>query len=244
MSFNGNSITLLAHDYETTGLVIKELGVCQSALCIARMEQDGSFTVVETDVTYLNPGVAISPEASQINGITDLDVMDAPEWEPYLREQMQTVNEMNLDAVVSFNGNRFDNQIARRVGWRSLPSLDVYRYASIMKKAGVIDSVKLTSTYQFFFGKELAKAHDALADVTATLELVKPMLEHSGTGSLDAFHKLCQGDDGTGEMKIGFGAHKGKKVKHIPRDYVKWLLSDKCDMDLTFELRTALENSL
>lgn len=239
MSFHGRTITVFAHDYETTGLDIATLGVCQSALCIATLDQYGNYDILEKDVTYLDPGVPIEPSASAINGITDLDVMDKPAWEDYLKEQMATVNEVSCDAVVSFNGNRFDNRIARRVGWRQTMSLDVFRYASIMKKAGIIESAKLVNVYKHFFGKDLAGAHDAFADVEATLQLVKPMIEHSGQGCLDAFHLLCQGDDGTVEMKINFGQHKGKKIKHLPASYVKWLLKE-CDDWMPVEMITAL----
>jgi len=50
-----------------------------------------------------------------------------------------------------------------------------------------------------------------------------------------------QGDDGTLEMKIGFGQHKGSKVKNLGRDYCKWLLSDKCEMLFSDELTQALK---
>lgn len=244
MSFNGRSITVFAHDYETTGVVIRDLGVVQAALCVATVNQDGSYSIIQSDVNNLNPGVSIEAEASLIHGLTDLDVMDCPAWEDFLREEMTTVNQLGLDAVVSFNGNRFDNQIAKRVGWTPMLSIDVYKYAAQLKREKTLEKANLGATYQYFFGRPLDKAHDAMADITATLDLIKPMIEHSGKDNLDEFHRMLQGDDGTVEMKLGFGKHKGKKIKFVPDDYLKWMLSDDCDMVLGVELETAIRLQL
>lgn len=245
MSFNGKSITVFAHDYETTGVVVHQLGVVQAALCIATLHQDGSYEILEKDVQNLNPGVAIEPGATAIHGLSDFDVADCPEWFEYLSEQMQTVNEYGVDAVVSFNGNRFDNKIAMRAGWKPLVSIDLYKYAAMLKKEKLWEAANLGYSYEKVTGKALEKAHDAFADIIGTLDMIKPMVALSGLGSLDAFHRHIQGDDGTPEMKINFGTkHKGKKIKHVPLDYLEWLLSAKCEMTHSVEFEMAVRAAL
>lgn len=247
MSFNGRSINAFAHDYETTGVIVHELGVVQAALCIVTIHQDGSYVINDKDVQNLNPGVPIEPEASRIHGLTDFDVADCPEWFEYLKQEMATVNSLELDAVVSFNGGRFDNRIAMRCGWKPVKSLDLYKFAAMMKKGPEKgwDAANLGYSYEKLLGKPLEKAHNAFADIVATLDMIKPAMAAVGATTLDEFMTLISGDDGTPEMKITFGTkHKGKKLKHVPADYLEWILSDKCDMVISFELETGIRAAL
>lgn len=232
MSFNSKSITAFAHDYETTGVNVATLGVVQAALCIATIHQDGTFVILEKDVQLLNPGEPIEAEASAIHGYTDFDVADKPAWEDYLREQINTVNELNLDAVVSFNGNRFDNRIAGRVGLNPLRSLDLYKAASAFKRNAGWEKANLGYSYQMLMGKPLEGAHDAFADIQATLDLIQPAMRLAGQETLDDFCIWMKGDSGSPEMKIGFGKHKGSKLRNLPKDYIKWLLGTDIDVDL------------
>lgn len=245
MSFKGKSIQVFAHDYETTGVKIMELGVVQSALCFATLHQDGSYEILEKDVQLLNPGVPIEPEAQRIHGYTDLDLIDKPDWEPYLREQLAVVNESNVDAVVGFNSGRFDNRVAVRAGWVPLMSFDLYKAAKQFKSLHGWESASLGATYQQLLGRELESAHDAFADIVATLDMIQPAMRLSGHKTLDEFHRWTQGDDGTPEMKLGWGVkHKGKRIKNIPDSYLRWILSDKCEVVISIELETAIKIQL
>jgi DNA polymerase III alpha subunit (gram-positive type) len=251
MSFNQQSIVVFGHDYETTGLKVQELGVIQSALLMATLHQDGSYEILDQDVNLLNPGVPIEAEASAIHGYTDLDVMGKPDWLPFLRSEMKTINEHDYQAVVSFNGACFDNQIAIRAGWKPNRSVDLYKGASKIKKAGLWEAANLGYSYERLLGKPLAKAHDALADVIGTLDMIAPMMRlvnEKGLAdctSLDQLHKWMQGDDGTPDMKLSWGTkHKGKKIRHIPDDYLRWIISEKCEMTISFELDQAIRLQL
>lgn len=244
MSFNGKSILGFAHDYETTGVIINELGVVQSALCFVQVHQDGSFDILEKDVQVLNPGVKIEQEASRIHGFTDLDVMDKPDWEPYLREQMKTVNDSGAHAVIGFNSARFDNRVAMRAGWKPIQSIDLYKAAKLFKAEYKWESASLGATYEKLLGRELQNAHDAFADIVATLEMIQPAMELSGHTTLDEFHRWTQGDDGTPNMKISWGQHKGKRIKNIPSQYLRWILSQKCEVVISIELETAIKMQL
>lgn len=246
MSFNGKSINVFAHDYETTGVKIDELGVVQSALCFAVLHQDGTYEIQEKDVAVLNPGCNIEPEAEAIHGISNFDVIGAPEWLAYLQENMVTVNEAKCDAVVSFNGNRFDNKIAMRAGWQPLLSFDMYKAASAFKKQGLWEKANLGYSYEKLMGEPLQGAHDAFADIVGTLSIIRPAMLLAGFTNIDDFHKWMQGDDGTAEMKLSWAnsKHRGKRLKHIPRDYLQWILSPKCQANVSMELEMGIRAAL
>lgn len=244
MSFNGKSILVFAHDYETTGLDVPTLGVLQAALCFATLHQDGSYDLHEQDCQLLDPGVEISAEASKIHGYTMLDVAGKPEWMKYLGEQFQVVNTAGCAAVVGYNSATFDNRIAVRAGFLPLRSLDLMKTCRRLKKELSWTSAKLTESYQQLVGKPLEKAHDAMADVIATLDLIAPAIKAApGVGCLDDLILWTIGDDGTPDMKMPWGKEKGSKLKHLDVSYVDWLLK-KCDVPLTPELREGLEKCL
>lgn len=240
----GRSIRILAHDYETTGLDTAALGVLQGALIIATLHQDGSYEIEDQDCQLMNPGVEISAEATAIHGYTQLDVADKPCWMKYLGEQMQTVNDLQLDAILGYNNYNFDDRIIMRVGWNPLPSIDMIKPCRALKKLHGWPGAKLVQSYEALLGRPMEKAHDALADVRATLDLVAPAIKLAGLNSVDELVAWAVKDEGTPNMTINFGKHKGSKLKNLEKDYVKWLLGPKCEMTLSHDLRKGLEACL
>lgn len=240
MSFNGQSVRALAHDYETTGVDAGSCGVLQSALWIVTLHQDGSYDIHDKDLTLLNPGKEIHPEASKVHGYYAHQLIDELPWEKYLGEQMETVNEMKLDAVIGYNSATFDNRIAGRVGFKAPKSIDLIKAARKLKTEHKWPSAKLTAFYEHLIGEPMNGAHDASVDVDATLKCFKPLFGWAKVECLDDLMLWMKGEDGTLEMKIGFGKHKGSKVKNLDQSYCKWMLSDKCDMEFSAELREAL----
>lgn len=239
MPFNNQSIRVLAHDYETTGVDVAKLGVVQSALCFADLHQDGSYTILEHDVQVLNPCEDISAEASKIHGFTNFDVADKPLWEVYLKEQMATVNAEGIQAVVGYNNATFDDRIAARVGFQLVRSIDLMKAARIFKKAHGWESAKLTNTHLQLTGRTLEGAHDAFADIVGTLDIIQPAMKLAGVATLDEFVLWMRpADSGTPEMKITFGKHKGSKLKNLEKDYIRWCLEN---LNLDPDLRTGME---
>lgn len=241
MSFNGKPVYALAHDYETTGTDAWGCGVIQAALLIVTLEQDGSYVIHDQDVSLMQPGKDIHPEASKVHGYYAIDLIDKAPWEEYLGKEMQTVNSLNVEALIGFNSATFDNVIAGRVGLKPKPSIDLIKAARKFKTAHKWPSAKLTSVYKELTGKDLVGAHDAAADVIGTLDMITPAIKLSGCSNLDDFMVWMKGDDGTPNMKIGFGKHKGSKLKNLPSSYIDWLLGPKCEMNLTAEMIEGLE---
>lgn len=244
MSFNGESVYALAHDYETTGVDAGTCGVLQAALVICTLQQDGSYEIHDSDCMLLNPGCEIHPEASKIHGYYAHDLIGEPEWHPYLSEQMATVNELGVKAVIGYNSGPFDNRIAMRAGFKAPPSIDLMKAARKFKTEHKWPSAKLVNFYEHLMGRPMEKAHDALADVTATLDTIQAAMALAKVGCLDEFMIWMKGDDGTPEMKIGFGKHKGSKLKNLEGSYIRWLLSTDCEVPYSDELRQGLEACL
>lgn len=244
MSFNGESVYAMAHDYETTGVDAGTCGVLQAALIICTVHQDGSYDIHDSDKALLNPGQEIHPEASKIHGFYWHQLLDEKPWVPYLTEQMDTVNGLGIKAVIGYNSGTFDNRIAMRVGFKPPVSIDLMKAARKFKTEHKWPSAKLTAFYETLMGRPMEKAHDALADIVATLDTIPAAMALAKVGSLDEFMVWMKGDDGTPEMKIGFGKHKGSKIKNLEGSYVRWLLSDKCDVPYSDELRQGLQACL
>lgn len=244
MSFNGESVYAMAHDYETTGVDAGTCGVVQAALIICTVHQDGTYEVHDKDLELLNPGQDIHPEASKIHGYYWHQLLDRKPWKEYLAEQMDTVNSLNVKAVIGYNSATFDNRIATRVGFKPPRSIDLMKAARKFKTEYKWPSGKLTAFYEQLMGRPMTGAHDALADITATLDTIPAAMALAKVGSLDEFMIWMKGDDGTPDMKIGFGKHKGSKLKNLDGSYLRWLLSDKCDMELSTELIEGVQAAL
>lgn len=239
----GRSIKVLAYDYETTGLDTATLGVLQAALIVVDLHQDGSYDILDQDCQLLNPGVEITAEATAIHGYSAMDVADKPCWVQYMTEQFDTVHALNIDAVFGYNNYSYDDKISMRVGWRPVFSIDMIKPCRALKKKLGWPGAKLVQSYEQLMGKPMQKAHDALADVTATLDLVAPAIKAAGLNTLDELIAWAVKDEGTPNMTMPFGKDKGSKLKNLEKDYVKWLLA-KCETPMSFDLRKGLEACL
>jgi len=244
MSFGNQSIKVIGHDYETTGVDAGACGVLQAALCIATLHQDGSYEIHDVDVVMLNPGVPIHPEATKVHGYTDLDVANKLPWEPYLREQFETVNSLGLQAIVGYNNASFDDRIAMRAGYKPLPCIDLIKPCRLLKKLHNWPGAKLTQSHEALCGYQFDGAHDAFADVKATFDLIAPAIKLAGVANLDELIAWAVKDEGTPNMTINFGKNKGSKLKNLDRSYVEWLLGPKCEMTMSVEMVKGLNACL
>lgn len=229
---------VFAHDYETTGVDAKRCGVVQSALCFARLHEDGTYEILSSDVQVLDPDMPIPAQASAIHGKYAEDVEGKPHWESYLAEQFELVNDTPIEAVLGFNSTKFDDVIARRCGLGEYPVIDLYIAARRFKDEGLIAKANLGTTYKGLTGRDPENAHDAFADITMTLDLVAPAMQRAGTPTLSSFINWLRSPHSTRSMQMPFGKHQGVKLCNLPKDYVRWALAN---LDLTPDLRQGLE---
>lgn len=223
-------------DLETTGVKVGKDRIVQIA--VVRLMPDGSRQEYQS---LVNPGMPIPPESTAIHGITDMDVAMAPRLKDIASE---VLGELAGCDLAGFNVLRFDVPMLAeellRVGhhWdhASLRVVDVQRIYHKMEPRD------LSAALRFYCGREHAGAHNALADVQATADVLLAQMQRyaqlpasvEGLGELsgdrdrtpDAAGKLMFDD--SGRVCLGFGKYRGWTLENIGRNdpgYMQWLLT-------------------
>lgn len=235
---------VLAHDYETTGVDAKTCGVVQSAIALVDIDDEGNWNVVAQETAYHHPGMPIPAGASKVHGVYDKDVQSLPHFEEGLALTFaQAEEEFGYEAVLGYNSNRFDNVIARRVGLKEdYLAIDLMTAANRLLNQGVITRARLVDAYEQLVGKSADNAHDALADILMTLELIKPVMTETKIETFPEFVEWLNKPMTNTKMRIPFGKHKGEALENVPRSYLRWL-SRKGDLqvDLQLSIEAALK---
>jgi len=224
-------------DLETTGIKIGRDRIVQ--IGIVRLLIDGTRTAYQT---LVDPGIPIPSEATAVHGITDADVANAPDLRAVAPEVLAELAGCDL---AGFNCLRFDvpflAEELHRVGcgWDSsgLRVVDVQR---IYHK---LEPRNLSAALKYYCGREHEGAHDALADVQATADVLLAQLERypeALQGDV-AFLGEMSGDrqrspDAAGKLKfddrgnicLSFGKYQGWTLETIGRNdpgYLQWLMT-------------------
>lgn len=225
---------LVVFDLETTGTdVSKDRIVELTAMEIEYALKGGgdAWKVINTLSGVYNPGIRIDPGAAKVHGYTDEAVAD----KPYFTEDAAKVQEFIEGAVlVGYNIVKFDtiilNYELRRCGqpgidMETVEEIDLFQIWCDWEPrtlAGALDR---------FAGKELEGAHEATADVLATIDVLsgqqrdigwtfEKMIEVSRP-ILDRERKLILDEDG--DIAFNFGKHRNEKAKNVPLDYLQWM---------------------
>jgi DNA polymerase III epsilon subunit-like protein len=215
----GNGIAF-ALDLETTSTVVAETTPVQ--LCLLSEDKQGRRTLMNT---LVRPHEWISEEVTKIHGITDDMVRNSPDygmvaWTAYLLH-----NAFQPEYLVTFNGETFDEPILARClgapvfpGARHIDVLSVaYRYLP------GLPSYRLGALYQELLGWPLENAHDASADVNATLDLLKAMRVRIGM-TMDQLASEMETPKPYAIYPIG-KKYAGWLIEDIPQSYGQWALS-------------------
>ncbi|MBK6369704.1 MAG: 3'-5' exonuclease [Flavobacteriales bacterium] len=232
---------LAVFDLETTGVKIGRDRIVQ--IGIVRLMPDGSR---ESYQTLVNPEMLIPAEASNVHGIYDADVADAPVLADLAQEVLRQLDGCDLSG---FNCMRFDvpflAEELHRVGidWDSshLRIVDVQRIYHKMEPRN------LSAALKFYCGKEHEGAHDALADVEATADVLLAQLERYPDvlqGDVEFLGELSgdrqRSPDAAGKLRfddrgavcLSFGKYAGWSLESIGRNdpgYLQWLMT-KADL--------------
>jgi DNA polymerase-3 subunit epsilon len=241
---------LIFFDIESTGLNVIRDRIIQ--LAMIRYHKDGSPAI---EKTYLiNPGIPISPEAMAVHGITAQDVANKPPFTALAKEIFDFIGDADL---AGYNSNRFDIPVLMEEFARAGIDFDIdqRRTVDVQRIFYKMEPRTLSAAYQFYCGKTSAKAHDALEDVRATIEVLDGQLrKYEGMDfmpeegdpipapvkndviSLDAFTNDQQLLDATQRLKydqngtvvFNFGKYMGRpaaEVLYTDQQYYQWMLN-------------------
>jgi len=217
-------------DLETTGVDIQEDRIVQFAAI--RINLDGTRSHLKT---YVNPGRSIPAEATEIHGITDEMVANEP---PFSEIADPVCSFFAGCDIGGYNVVKFDipillNELLR---CRKSISLDVaiVDACQIFYKREPRD---LESAVKFYTDGEHVDAHDAMADVEATIAVLEGQLrryddlprtpreifdEVRDPDAIDLAGKLRWEN---GKVVLTFGKNKGRPLDTIDRSYFSWMLS-------------------
>lgn len=159
-------------DFECTGLSVAKDRVIQIA--IIKIFADGSPTIEKCRL--INPGMPIPKESTEIHGITDEMVKNEPTFEKIAKGLFDLIGDADFGG---FNSNRYDVPMLIEEFSRCGLTLDMTNRKTIdvWKIFQKMEPRNLKAAYKFYCGKDLEKAHDALEDTKATIEVLFSQIE-------------------------------------------------------------------
>jgi DNA polymerase III subunit epsilon len=240
-------------DLETTGVNLGTDRIVEIA--IVKIAKDGSRT---TKRKLINPEMPIPAGASEIHGISDEMVKDAPTFKQVANELKQFLDNCDLGG---YNSNRFDIPLlveeflrtGLEIDMNSRKLLDVQRIFHMMEQR------TLGAAYKFYCNKTLEGAHSAEVDAVATWEVLEAQLERYPQlgDNVDSILKFI-GDEqivdfarrfimSNGTEIFNFGKHKGKTVVEVLKaepQYYDWMMKGDFPLHTKQKLTEILNRTL
>lgn len=242
---------LIFFDIEATGLSVVRDRIVQIAL-IKYFKKEGKEP--EEKMYLINPGMFISEEAYNVHGISSTDVANKPSFQQVAKDLFDFIGNADL---AGYNSNRFDVPMLMEEFYRAGYEFDVTkrRLLDMQRIFYKMEPRTLRAALRFYTGESLVNAHDAMADVIATIKVFAGQLDKYETvdlidsdeniierpvkrdvkilhdfvndlKTLDATQKLRLDDKGV--AVFNFGKYNGKSVGETmlkDRQYYNWILN-------------------
>ena len=231
-------------DIEATGMNLCKDRIVEIA--IIRISIDNTKQVKRK---LINPQIAIPSSTTDIHGITNEMVKDAPIFRQVANEIKQFLENCDLGG---YNSNRFDIPLLMEEFLRIGMDWDVKtrRLLDVQKIFHMMEQRTLSAAYKFYCEKNLEGAHGAEADATATYEVLEAQVkkyEQLGT-TVDSILK-CIGEEAVvdfarrfcfenGVEVFNFGKYKGRPIAEVLKtepQYYDWMMKGE------FPLHTKLK---
>jgi DNA polymerase-3 subunit epsilon len=193
----------------------------------------------ESRTRRINPEMPIPPQASEIHGITDDDVKDAPTFKSVAKSLAAQIEGCDL---AGYNSNRFDIPLLAEEFLRADVDIDLMKrkFVDVQTIFHKKEQRTLSAAYKFYCEKELENAHAAEADTRATYEILKAQLDRyadlqNDVAFLAEFSAFGNNVDFAGRMiynanhqeVINFGKYKGRLVTDVLAEdpgYYGWIM--------------------
>lgn len=159
-------------DIESTGLNIIQDRIVQIAL-IKYLKNGGEPQELSM---LINPGIPISEEAYKVHNISNDDVRNKPTFQQVGQKIYDFIGNADL---AGYNSDRFDVPMLIEEFHRIGINFEVSqrRLIDVQKIFYKMEPRTLKAAYKFYCDKDLQDAHDALADVKATVQVFKGQIE-------------------------------------------------------------------
>lgn len=220
-------------DLETTGINLGSDRIVEIA--IVKIMPDGTKLVKRK---LINPEMPIPLQSSEIHGITDAMVKDAPTFKQAANEIKQFLD--NCD-ISGYNSNKFDIPLLVEEFFRVDQDFKIEgrKLLDVQKIFFMLEPRSLSAAYKFYCNKELVDAHSAEADASATFEVLNAQIQrYPQLGStIDSIFKVIGEEEivdfarrmivQDGKVVFNFGKHKGKEVEKVlqqERSYYDWMM--------------------
>lgn len=220
-------------DLETTGINLGTDRIVEIA--IVKILPDGTRSVKRK---LVNPEIPIPTGASDVHGITDEMVKDAPNFKQLAQELKQMLDGCDF---AGYNSNRFDIPLLMEEFLRAQVDFDM-KNRKLLDVQNIFHKMEprtLSAAYKFYCNKSLDGAHSAEVDATATFEILEAQLgKYPELGNtVDSVLKLIGEDQivdfarrfvfENGVEVFNFGKYKGRPVSDVLRSepqYYDWMM--------------------
>lgn len=220
-------------DLETTGI---NPGIDRIVeIAIVKILTDGTKSVKRK---LINPEIPIPKGASDVHGITDEMVKDAPNFKQVSHELKQMLDGCDF---AGYNSNRFDIPLLMEEFLRAKVDFDMKnrKLLDVQSIYHKMEPRTLGAAYKFYCGKTLEDAHSAEADATATYEILEAQIErYTELGNnVESILKVIGEDQvvdfarrfvlENGVEVFNFGKHKGRPVADVLKaepQYYDWMM--------------------
>lgn len=225
----------ICFDLEATGKDPSEARIIQ--IGAVKYAEDG--TPIESVDKLVDPRTPIPSHVVELTGITNADVHGAPAFAEIAEEVRTFFSHCHL---IGYNSTSYDLPLLKaemnRVGL-TFPEDPGRVHVDIYKKEKALQSRSLEDVYFKYAGEELTEAHQAHADVSATLEIAAGQMEMydcdrqiddfalEEDGYLDSKERLKKAEDGTLLVCFGKHAESGpipfRELAQKDRGYALWI---------------------
>ena len=233
---------IIFFDLETTGLDIVNSRIIQIA-CI-KIDLDGNK---EEKCMLIKSLIPIPKEASDVHGITDEKVKDAP----YFSQVAISLNEyFNGCDIGGYNSDNYDVPLLIQEFERcniEFPTWEL-NLVDVLKYERLLNPNNLGAVYERYTGNKLEGSHDALNDVRATLEVLLHQIKSNQEKTPQEIDLECQANkkrydfsnktymDKDGTVRWSFGKNLNKSVIEDV-GYLNWVLKNDFPNELKNKIK-------
>ena len=240
-------------DLETTGVNLTIDRIVEIA--IVKVQPDGNRIVKRK---LVNPLMPIPKASSDVHGITDDMVKDAPSFKQIANEIRQFLDHCDM---AGYNSNRFDLPLLVEEFLRAGLEFDMSNrhLLDVQKLYHMMEPRNLSAAYKFYCDKNLENAHSAEVDAIATFEVLESQLQRypqvgstvesvikfTGQEQIVDFARRFVMENGI-EI-FNFGKHKGRAVTEVLKaepQYYDWMMKGDFPMHTKQKLTEILNRTL